>query len=198
MQRPQAANCRADRLSYTGKHFHQRVDGELGRLEVHDVRNTRARGHQDPGGPRLFQVMLLNPGDSPLRRRPARRPGVLVPRGKDRYLTAAGVVLDMHSPELADAADAVAGFATLAGPVIDGHAFCDIQAQQLFLSMSDMPFAQCHQAPDQFHDTKWPGSGKKPVGRRAQAGNGKGQCKPGRSRLQSIEQHHQGHDRSAV
>lgn len=48
---------------------------------------------------------------------------------KDRYLTAAGV-LDMHSPELADAADAVASFATLAGPVINGYAFCDIQAQQ--------------------------------------------------------------------
>ncbi len=48
---------------------------------------------------------------------------------KDRYLTAAGV-LNMHAPELADAADAVASFATLAGPVINGYAFCDIGMQQ--------------------------------------------------------------------
>lgn len=43
---------------------------------------------------------------------------------KDRYLVMADV-LDVHSPSLAAVGDAVASFATLAGPTINGYAFCD-------------------------------------------------------------------------
>jgi hypothetical protein len=47
---------------------------------------------------------------------------------KDRYLTLAGVA-NMNSPMLADVGEAVKNFATLAGPVINGYAFCDTAKQ---------------------------------------------------------------------
>jgi hypothetical protein len=48
---------------------------------------------------------------------------------KDRFLTLAGVA-DVRSPQLAQVEDAVRNFATLAGPVINGYAFCDPANQQ--------------------------------------------------------------------
>jgi hypothetical protein len=48
---------------------------------------------------------------------------------KDRYITLAEV-LDVQSPALSQAADAVRNFALLAGPVINGYAFCDPARQR--------------------------------------------------------------------
>jgi len=48
---------------------------------------------------------------------------------KDRFLTLAGVS-DVKSRELAQVEDAVKNFAYLAGPVINGYAFCDVAKQQ--------------------------------------------------------------------
>ena len=48
---------------------------------------------------------------------------------KDRFMTLAGVS-DVKSHELAQVEDAVKNFAILAGPVINGYAFCDIAKQQ--------------------------------------------------------------------
>jgi hypothetical protein len=48
---------------------------------------------------------------------------------KDRYITLAEV-LDVQSPALSQAADAVRNFAILAGPVINGYAFCDPARQR--------------------------------------------------------------------
>jgi hypothetical protein len=48
---------------------------------------------------------------------------------KDRYLTLDGVV-DVGAGGLAQVEDAVRSFATLAGPFINGYAFCDIANQQ--------------------------------------------------------------------
>jgi hypothetical protein len=39
-------------------------------------------------------------------------------------------VLDVKTPQLAQAADAIGSFATLAGPVINGYAFCDLAKQK--------------------------------------------------------------------
>jgi len=48
---------------------------------------------------------------------------------KDRYLTLSGVV-DVGAGGLAQVEDAVRSFSTLAGPIINGYAFCDIANQQ--------------------------------------------------------------------
>jgi hypothetical protein len=48
---------------------------------------------------------------------------------KDRYLTLDGVV-DVGAGGLAQVEDAVRSFSTLAGPFINGYAFCDIANQQ--------------------------------------------------------------------
>jgi hypothetical protein len=48
---------------------------------------------------------------------------------KDRFATMAAV-LDLDAPELAQHADAVLSFNTLAGPVINGYAFCDPTRQR--------------------------------------------------------------------
>jgi hypothetical protein len=48
---------------------------------------------------------------------------------KDRYIVMSEV-LDVRSPLLAQAAGAVGNFATLAGPVINGYAFCDLAKQK--------------------------------------------------------------------
>lgn len=48
---------------------------------------------------------------------------------KDRFMTLAGVS-DIKSRELAQVEDAVKNFAILAGPVINGYAFCDVAKQQ--------------------------------------------------------------------
>jgi len=48
---------------------------------------------------------------------------------KERFIVMAGV-LDVKSKLLAEAASAVGAFATLAGPVINGYAFCDLAKQQ--------------------------------------------------------------------
>lgn len=48
---------------------------------------------------------------------------------KNRYFTLEGVA-DVRAPQLAQVEDAVRSFATLAGPVINGYAFCDIANQQ--------------------------------------------------------------------
>jgi hypothetical protein len=48
---------------------------------------------------------------------------------KDRFFTLA-MVADINSPQLAQAQEAVRSFATLAGPVINGYAFCDFANQQ--------------------------------------------------------------------
>jgi hypothetical protein len=48
---------------------------------------------------------------------------------KNRYATLAGVA-DVRTPQLAQVEDAVRNFAVLAGPVINGYAFCDIANQQ--------------------------------------------------------------------
>ena len=48
---------------------------------------------------------------------------------KDRYFTLAGVA-DVRAPQLAQVEDAVRNFAVLAGPVINGYAFCDVANQQ--------------------------------------------------------------------
>src|ERR1044072_2120433 len=49
---------------------------------------------------------------------------------KDRFVTLAGVA-DLRSPEVAPAEDAVKNFAVLAGPVINGYAFCNPAKQQV-------------------------------------------------------------------
>jgi hypothetical protein len=48
---------------------------------------------------------------------------------KERYIVMSEV-LDVNSPALAQADDAVSSFATLAGPVINGYAFCDLARQK--------------------------------------------------------------------
>jgi len=48
---------------------------------------------------------------------------------KERYLVMADV-LDTKTPILAQANDAMRSFATLAGPVINGYAFCDLTKQR--------------------------------------------------------------------
>ena len=48
---------------------------------------------------------------------------------KNRYFTLDGVA-DVKSPQLAQVEDAVRNFAVLAGPVINGYAFCDVANQQ--------------------------------------------------------------------
>ena len=48
---------------------------------------------------------------------------------KDRFVTLAGVS-DVKSRELAQVEDAVKNFAILAGPVINGYAFCNVAKQQ--------------------------------------------------------------------
>ena len=48
---------------------------------------------------------------------------------KDRYIVMSEV-LDVNTPQLAQADDAVRSFATLAGPVINGYAFCDLAKQR--------------------------------------------------------------------
>lgn len=48
---------------------------------------------------------------------------------KNRYFTLEGVA-DVQAPQLAQVGDAVRNFAALAGPVINGYAFCDIARQQ--------------------------------------------------------------------
>lgn len=48
---------------------------------------------------------------------------------KDRFATLAEVA-DLRTPQLAQVEDAVRNFATLAGPIINGYAFCDVANQQ--------------------------------------------------------------------
>ena len=48
---------------------------------------------------------------------------------KDRYIVMSEV-LDVKTPLLAQADDAVGSFATLAGPIINGYAFCDLARQK--------------------------------------------------------------------
>ena len=48
---------------------------------------------------------------------------------KDRYIVLSEV-LNVKTPQLAQADDAVRNFATLAGPVINGYAFCDLARQK--------------------------------------------------------------------
>jgi hypothetical protein len=48
---------------------------------------------------------------------------------KDRYLTMADV-LDMKAASLAQAADAIGSFASLAGPTINAYAFCNLAKQR--------------------------------------------------------------------
>ena len=48
---------------------------------------------------------------------------------KNRFITAMRVA-DMRTRELSGVQNAMAGFVELAGPVINGYAFCDIQKQQ--------------------------------------------------------------------
>lgn len=48
---------------------------------------------------------------------------------KNRYFTLEGVA-DVRSPQLTQVEDAVRSFATLAGPAINGYAFCDVANQQ--------------------------------------------------------------------
>jgi len=48
---------------------------------------------------------------------------------KDRFIVMSDV-LDVKTPQLAQADQAVRNFATLAGPVINGYAFCDLAKQQ--------------------------------------------------------------------
>lgn len=48
---------------------------------------------------------------------------------RDRYLTLATVV-DVHAGGLAQVEEAVRSFSTLAGPFINGYAFCDVANQQ--------------------------------------------------------------------
>lgn len=48
---------------------------------------------------------------------------------KNRYVTLDGVA-DVRTPQLAQVEDAVRNFAVLAGPVINGYAFCDVANQQ--------------------------------------------------------------------
>jgi hypothetical protein len=48
---------------------------------------------------------------------------------KDRYIVMSEV-LDMKAPQLVLADEAVRNFATLAGPVINGYAFCDLASQK--------------------------------------------------------------------
>jgi len=48
---------------------------------------------------------------------------------KDRFIVMSEV-LDVKTPQLAQAGDAVRNFSTLAGPVINGYAFCDLARQK--------------------------------------------------------------------
>ena len=49
---------------------------------------------------------------------------------KDRYIVLSEV-LNVKTPQLAQADDAIRNFATLAGPVINGYAFCDLARQKV-------------------------------------------------------------------
>jgi hypothetical protein len=48
---------------------------------------------------------------------------------KNRYFTLEAVA-DVRTPQLAQVEDAVRSFAALAGPIINGYAFCDVANQQ--------------------------------------------------------------------
>ena len=48
---------------------------------------------------------------------------------KDRFITLSEVAVP-NAPQLAQAEDAVKNFATLAGPIINGYAFCDLAKQK--------------------------------------------------------------------
>jgi hypothetical protein len=50
---------------------------------------------------------------------------------KDRYIVLSEV-LDVRAPGLAQVADAMRNFSTLAGPIINGYAFCDLAKQKEF------------------------------------------------------------------
>ncbi len=54
---------------------------------------------------------------------------------KDRFLTLDGVV-DVGASGLAQVEDAVRNFSTLAGPIVNGYAFCDIANQQAIRARS--------------------------------------------------------------
>ena len=56
-----STDCQPDRLSHTAEHFHERIDGELGRFLIDHVGHTRARDHQNLGGLSLLQVMFRDP-----------------------------------------------------------------------------------------------------------------------------------------
>ena len=45
-----STDCQLDRLADPAEHFHERIDGELGRFLIHHVGYTRARDHQNLGG----------------------------------------------------------------------------------------------------------------------------------------------------
>src|ERR1017187_1388876 len=59
-----STDCKLDRLADPAEHFHERIDGELGRFLVHHVGHARARDHQNLGGIGLLQVMFRNQTDS--------------------------------------------------------------------------------------------------------------------------------------
>lgn len=61
---------------------------------------------------------------------------------KDRYLTL-NAVLDMDAPELAQVTEATRNFAVLAGPVINGYAFCDVERQQK-AELAALAWVQAH------------------------------------------------------
>jgi hypothetical protein len=65
---------------------------------------------------------------------------------KDRYITAEDV-LDMRDPGLAQVAQAIRSFASLAGPIFNGYAFCDLDKQSaLRMKALDWVIANPYQA----------------------------------------------------
>jgi hypothetical protein len=108
-------------------HVAARFDALLASKDRKDIVAVRDAIQRDPGSvtPMTLMVLAIRLYDVGLRDQSVFWFYV----AKDRYLTLNGV-LDMHAPELAPVSDATHAFATLAGPVINGYAFCDVERQQ--------------------------------------------------------------------
>ena len=105
----------------------QTYDGLLASNRKEDILAAKARIETDPGvvTPMTMMVLAIRLYDVGLRDDAVFWFYV----AKDRYIVLSDV-LNVKTPQLAQADDAVRNFATLAGPVINGYAFCDLAKQK--------------------------------------------------------------------
>lgn len=108
-------------------HVGKRFDALLSSNRKQDILAVRDMLREHPGmiTPMTMMVLAIRLYDVGLRDQSV----FWFYAAKDRYFTLAGV-LDMHSPGLSEVPDIVGNFATLAGPVINSYAFCDLKKQE--------------------------------------------------------------------